>query len=71
MGSGSYIAGTERRVRRTDPVRIGRWIADPQLDELRADGVVIKLAPRNMKLLMALARRPGELVTTDELFDTV
>lgn len=53
------------------PLRIGRWIADPQLDELRADGQVIKLEPRQMALLMALARTPGRVVTVDELYDTV
>lgn len=53
------------------PLQIGRWVADPQLDELRADGVVIKIEPRQMGLLMALARRPGQVVSTDELLDTV
>lgn len=52
-------------------LRIGDWIADPQLDELQNGDQRIKLEPRKMQLLLALARRPGQLVTTDELFDAV
>ncbi|HRD96957.1 MAG TPA: winged helix-turn-helix domain-containing protein [Rubrivivax sp.] len=52
-------------------MQIGRWVADPQLDELRADGEIVKLEPRQMSLLMALARKPGQVVSTDELLDTV
>lgn len=53
------------------PLVIGRWIADPRLDELRSGDTVVKLEPRKMQLLMALAHRAGELVTTEELFDAV
>lgn len=60
-----------RADRDAGPLVIGRWIADPQLDELRSGDTVVKLEPRKMQLLMALARRPGELVTTEELFDAV
>ncbi|MCG3189007.1 MAG: hypothetical protein LKCHEGNO_01250 [Burkholderiaceae bacterium] len=56
---------------RGERLLIGRWCVDPQLDEIRAGDTVIKLEPRKMQLLVALARRPGELVTTDELFETV
>lgn len=52
-------------------LQIGRWSVDPQLDEVRAGNEVVKLEPRKMQLLMALAQRPGELVTTEELFETV
>lgn len=53
-------------------VKIGRWLADPRADEIRAeDGRVVKLEPLKMKLLMALAERPGEVVLTQELLDTV
>lgn len=52
-------------------LRIGEWLVDADLDELRRDGQTIKLEPRKMQLLLALARKPGELVTTDELFDVV
>lgn len=53
-------------------VKIGRWRADPRADEIHAeDGRVVKLEPLKMKLLMALAERPGEVVLTQELLDTV
>jgi DNA-binding winged helix-turn-helix (wHTH) protein/TolB-like protein/tetratricopeptide (TPR) repeat protein len=56
---------------RGETLLIGRWTADPRLDELRTGDSVVKLEPRKMRLLMELAKRPGELVTTEELFDTV
>ena len=52
-------------------LRVGEWVVDPALDEIRGDGRTIKLEPRKMQLLLALAQRPGELVTTEELFETV
>jgi DNA-binding winged helix-turn-helix (wHTH) protein/CheY-like chemotaxis protein len=53
------------------PLRIGEWRVDPALDEIARDGVAVKLEPRTMRLLVALAQRPGELVATEELFATV
>jgi len=50
---------------------IGRWRADPRADEIEADGRVVKLEPLKMRLLMALAERPGEVLLTQELLDTV
>ena len=52
-------------------VVIGRWRADPRADEIEADGRVVKLEPLKMRLLMALAERPGEVLLTQELLDTV
>ena len=52
-------------------LRIGDWLVDPSLDELRRGETRVKLEPRKMQLLMALAQRPNELVTTEELLDTV
>jgi len=53
------------------PVMIGGWRVDPRADEIEAEGRVIKLEPLRMRLLMALARRPGEVVLSNELLDTV
>lgn len=53
------------------PLRIGEWRVDPALDEIERDGTTVKLEPRTMRLLMTLTQRPGELVTTEELFATV
>ncbi len=52
-------------------VMIGRWRADPRADEIEGDGRVVKLEPLKMRLLMALAERPGEVLLTQELLDTV
>lgn len=53
------------------PLRIGDWIVDPRADELRRDGRTVKLEPLRMRLLVALARRPGQVVLSNELLDTV
>ncbi len=53
------------------PLQIGEWQADPVLDELRRGDQVQKLEPRKMRLLMALARRPQQLVTLEQLLDEV
>ena len=53
------------------PVMIGEWRVDPRADEIEAGGRVIKLEPLRMRLLMALAQRPGEVVLSNELLDTV
>lgn len=51
--------------------RIGDWLADSRLDELRRGDEIVKIEPRNMRLLAALAQRPGEVLTVDELLTEV
>ena len=51
--------------------QIGDWLADARLDELRRGEAVVKLEPRTMRLLLALAERPGEVLTLDELLNEV
>ena len=53
------------------PLQIGKWRVDPRADEIESDGRVIKLEPLRMRLLMALAERPGEVVLSNELLDNV
>lgn len=53
------------------PFRIGEWVVDPRADELHREGRTVKLEPLRMRLLVALARRPGEVVFSNELLDTV
>lgn len=50
---------------------IGDWLADSRLDELRRGDEVVKIEPRNMRLLAALAQRPGEVLTVDALLTEV
>jgi len=52
-------------------LKIGDWLADPVLDELRRGEQLVKLEPRKMRLLMALARRPQQLVTLEQLLSEV
>jgi TolB-like protein/DNA-binding winged helix-turn-helix (wHTH) protein len=56
MASGSVVA-----------VRIGDWRVDPALDEISCADRVVKLEPRNMRLLLYLAARAGRVVGLDEL----
>src|SRR6516162_6511330 len=51
--------------------RIGQWRIDPALDEISRDGPPLKLEPRTMRVLLCLAGRAGEVVTVNELLDTV
>ena len=53
------------------PLMVGEWRVDPRADEIECGGRVIKLEPLRMRLLMALARRPGEVVLSNELLDDV
>jgi TolB-like protein/DNA-binding winged helix-turn-helix (wHTH) protein/Flp pilus assembly protein TadD len=48
-------------------LRFGPFELDPKAGELRREGVVIPLPPQPFRLLVALASRPGQLVTRDEL----
>lgn len=49
------------------PIRFGPYALDARSGELRRDGEVVPLARQPFKLLLALASRPGELVTREEL----
>jgi TolB-like protein/DNA-binding winged helix-turn-helix (wHTH) protein len=48
-------------------LRFGPFTLDESTGELRRDGVVVPLAPQPFRLLLALASRPGELLTREEL----
>ena len=50
-----------------DIIRFGRFALDARTEELRRDGEVVPLPRQPFRLLLALARRPGELVTREEL----
>lgn len=55
----------------TERFRVGDWLVEPSLNHISRDGVVQKIEPRKMELLCVLARRAGQLVTTEELLDSV
>jgi len=50
---------------------VGRWHADPAADTLTLDGRTVKLEPRTMRLLVALAERPGEVCIGQDLLGRV
>ncbi|MBV8158164.1 MAG: winged helix-turn-helix domain-containing protein [Dyella sp.] len=47
--------------------RIGEWIIDPGTDQISRDGSTVRVEARAMQLLLSLARRPGEVVSIDDL----
>ncbi len=49
------------------PIRFGAFELDSRTGELRRSGVRIHLQPQPAKLLELLARRPGDLVTREEI----
>ncbi|HEU4781620.1 MAG TPA: winged helix-turn-helix domain-containing protein [Steroidobacteraceae bacterium] len=51
--------------------RVGDWLADPALDELRRADELVKLEPRAMRVLAHLSERQGQVVSADELLDAV
>jgi TolB-like protein/DNA-binding winged helix-turn-helix (wHTH) protein/Tfp pilus assembly protein PilF len=50
---------------------VGDWLVEPSLNQISRNGQTVKIEPRKMEMLLALASRPGELVTTEKLLDTV
>jgi TolB-like protein/DNA-binding winged helix-turn-helix (wHTH) protein len=53
------------------PLWIGDWRVDPAVDGIVRDGVVVKLEPRAMRLLLCLVERAGQVVSVQELLDEV
>lgn len=51
--------------------RAGGHLVQPSLNRVTAGGEVRGIEPRVMHVLVCLAARPGEVVTRDELLDTV
>ena len=54
-----------------DPILIGDWLVDPRDDSVSRGNERVKLEPRTMRLLMRLAQTPGEVVSQDELLESV
>jgi TolB-like protein/DNA-binding winged helix-turn-helix (wHTH) protein len=51
--------------------RLGRWRTDPSLNEISRDGTTVKLEPRTMRVLVCLAEHAGDVVSVNQLLDTV
>lgn len=52
-------------------LRIADLRVDPAVDEICKDGIILKLEPRAMRLLLCLAEQPGRVVSVDQLLDQV
>ena len=50
---------------------VGEWAVDPVSSEISRDGEIVRVDARLMRLLMCLAARAGEVVTTEELLAEV
>src|SRR5580765_8315113 len=52
--------------------RIAGRLIDPSLNRVTAaDGTTVQVEPKVMSVLVALAERPGEVVTRDQLMSSV
>lgn len=51
----------------TKPFKIGRWVFDPEHEELRDGSNAQKLTTAEANLLRALAQRPREVISREEL----
>ena len=66
-----YGSSAKRAAPNPVHVRFGAFELDEANARLLCDGIAITLAPRPFGLLCALARRPGALLTKNELLDDV
>ena len=52
-------------------IRVGEWTVSLSLNLLESDGRTVKLEPRAMEVLVHLTSRAGEVVSADELIESV
>lgn len=52
-------------------LRVGEWCVSPTAGEISRNGETIRLEVRTMRLLVCLAERAGEVVSIDDLLNTV
>lgn len=50
---------------------LGEWVVEPHLNRIRRDGEEIQLEPKTLEVLRYLLDRPGEIVSLEELLDSV
>jgi Tol biopolymer transport system component/DNA-binding winged helix-turn-helix (wHTH) protein len=53
------------------PFRLGPWLVQADLNRITGPGGAYQIEPRVMRVLLALAERPGGVVTRQELLDGV
>ena len=47
--------------------RLGPWVVEPDLNRLKSDSIENLIEPKSMAMLVILAQRQGQLVSTEEL----
>ncbi len=52
-------------------LRVGDWLVDSTLNEVRRDGEAIRLEPKAIEVLVCLAGKAGEAIGRDELLSAV
>ncbi len=55
----------------TDTFFIGTVLVEPLLNQITNVGKPVRIPPKFMQVLLTLAERPGEVITREELLDTV
>ena len=53
----------------TGPFKVGDWLVEPSLDRISRGSEERSLRPQVMELLVYLAERPGEVVSTEQLLE--
>ena len=53
------------------PLQVQNLVLWPSRGEIEADGVQVSLTPREMELLLVLAKRPGRVVQRQEIYEAV
>lgn len=59
------------RQRHQGPVRIGAITIDDEAKEVRVDGSLVNLSPKEYELLRLLASKPGRVFATQEIVEAV
>jgi DNA-binding winged helix-turn-helix (wHTH) protein/Flp pilus assembly protein TadD len=62
-----YTAAVSSHTRPRTVWAFGRFELDSQTGELRRDGILVRLTPQALQVLLALVEAPAELVSRDEL----
>jgi two-component system phosphate regulon response regulator OmpR len=63
----AILRRTVRKNETIKPFRIGEWVFSPDRDELRSGGEIVPLTAAEGLLVRALASRPGEAISREEL----
>lgn len=56
---------------RASAFRFGDWLVEPHLNRIRCGDDQLHLEPRSMDVLYSLLRHPGEILSVEDLLDTV